>query len=231
MSFDTDLDRLLDRREVWRGGDAASGFETIPTGFDALDHYLPGSGWPADALTEILLDRYGIGELSLLMPALAGLSRKAVTRQQWIVWVGPPFVPYAPALSSYGVDLSSVLLVHPSGHRRDALWATEQIIRSGCGIAVLAWVGEADTTSLRRLQLGIEQYRCWTVLFRPSTAAGVPSPARLRLALSPARETSRTRFRARVDVLKCRGRGPETLWVDAVDIRGERYHAGDGECM
>jgi hypothetical protein len=226
-----ELGDLLDRRDVWRGraGNAA-GPRTIPTGFDNLDHYLPGSGWPVDALTEVLLDRYGIGELRLLMPALAGLSRRAAAKGQWIVWVGPPFVPYAPALSSYGIDLDCILLVHPSDRRRDVLWATEQIIRSASGMAVLAWIDDADVTALRRLQLGIERQHCWTVLFRPAAAAAQPSPARLRFRLSPEAEPSAAGFRARVDMLKCRARSPETLWVDTAEIRDRHVHAGDSGC-
>ena len=225
------LDSVLARRDIWRGSrnSPAVGTGTIPTGFDALDHFLPGGGWPADALTEILLDRYGVGELGLLMPALAGLSRQAAAKGQWIVWLGPPFVPYAPALSRYGIDLSCILLVHPANKRRDVLWAAEQVIRSGSGLAVLAWVNDAGTAELRRLQLGIEKQRCWTVLFRPVAEAGQASPARLRFSLSAA-VVSDTSSKTRIDVLKCRGRRPETLWIDTADIRGQRFHDGVSAC-
>ncbi len=226
MSAESDLDDLLDRGAVWRGAGIDSPvLRTMPTGFDRLDHYLPGNGWPLDSLTEILLDRYGIGELSLLMPALAGLSRQAVARRRWIVWVGPPFVPYAPALSSYGIDLDCMLLVHPSDKRRDVLWAAEQVIRSGSGLAVLAWVTDAGTAALRRLQLGIEANPCWTVLFRPSSAATQPSPAKLRLGLSPAPASSRLQFRAQVDLLKCQGRKPRTLWIEANTMQRGHGHS------
>lgn len=233
---DASLEKLLDRSEVWRGRNHDGAHtSTIPAGFEALDAYLPGGGWPVDGLTEILLDHYGIGELSLLMPALATLSQQAAAKQRWIVWVGPPFVPYAPALSRYGIDVGCILLVHPSDTRHDALWATEQVIRSGSSAAVLAWIEQADMTALRRLQLGTEACRCWTVLFRPVTVAGQPTPARLRLALSAAYSsdssggegaasvhggTSRSGFTgARIDVLKCMGRRPESLWVDDVILR------------
>lgn len=230
---DTALGDLLGRPEIWRGRDHdGAGIHAIPTGFGNLDAYLPGGGWPADGLTEILLDHYGIGELSLLMPALVTLSRLAAQKQQWIVWVGPPFVPYAPALSRYGIDLNCVLLVHPSGTGHDVLWAAEQVIRSRSSVAVLAWVGQADMTALRRLQLGTEACGCWTVLFRPATEAGQPTPARLRLGLSA--ESSWTRGSetfshnsamrtgltgARIDVLKCTGRRPGSLWIDDVILR------------
>jgi hypothetical protein len=43
---------------------------TLASGFPALDAELPGAGWPRGALTELLTTRAGIGELSLLQPAL-----------------------------------------------------------------------------------------------------------------------------------------------------------------
>ena len=43
-------------------------------GFAALDRYLPGGGWPLGPLIEVFVERYGVGELSLLMPALAALT-------------------------------------------------------------------------------------------------------------------------------------------------------------
>ncbi|MDX1562219.1 MAG: hypothetical protein R3305_04805, partial [Gammaproteobacteria bacterium] len=125
-----------------------------------------------------------------------------------------PFVPYAPALSHHGVDLSRMLLVHPSPGRADALWAVEQAIRSQSSVAALAWVKQADIAALRRLQLGAETYRCWTVLFRPLAAINESSPATLRFSLAPAcapSEVNGTSGRVRIDIRKCRGRRPHSL--------------------
>jgi cell division inhibitor SulA/protein ImuA len=173
----------------------------LPTGFVDLDRYLPGGGWPRRAIIEIFLDRYGIGELSLLMPALALLSRTSRAKR-WIVWVAPPFIPYAPALLRHGIDLDRVLMVHPTSAKKDALWAVEQVLRSESSIAVLAWVKDASDTVLRRFQLAAEERDCWAVLFRPMTALRQSSPAALRLKLSGTAET------ARVDIMKCRGKRP-----------------------
>jgi cell division inhibitor SulA/protein ImuA len=234
------MEDLTSHPGIWRGFAVGNAFATdavLSTGFAELDAYLPGGGWPLPAITEIFLDRYGVGELSLLMPALAGLSRSAA--QQWIVWIAPPFVPYAPALSRCGIDLGRVLLVHPTRGRRDVareafprgssirgmskhdvtkrkvskrdvLWAIEQAIRSKASLAVLAWLAAADHAALRRLQLSAEEHRCWTVLFRPATAMEQSSPAALRMKLLPAVG------RARVDVVKCRGRRPQTIVLDNV---------------
>src|SRR6266581_3067514 len=70
---------LLDRPDIWRGQVLSrAGAPTLPCGFPGLDAELPGGGWPAGALTEILPAHEGIGELRLLGPALAGLSRREI---------------------------------------------------------------------------------------------------------------------------------------------------------
>ena len=79
----------------------------LSTGYVELDRCLPGQGWPRQGLIEILSDQRGIGELRLLMPALAHLC--AATRGGWIAWVSPPYTPYAPALAAAGVDVARVL--------------------------------------------------------------------------------------------------------------------------
>lgn len=207
------IENLLSHPLLWRGQDGGpADTAAIATGFEELDRYLPGGGWPLAGISEILVERYGLGELSVLMPALAALSRQAVEAKKWIVWIAPPFVPYAPALLHHGVDLSRILLVHPKAPRgdadpKDALWAVEQAIRSQSSIAALAWVRHADITALRRLQLGAEQYRCWTVLFRPAAAVTDSSPAVLRFRLLPGGE----RNGIRVEIQKCRGRKPRSF--------------------
>lgn len=172
------LDRVLQHPGIWRGAELAPAAGGLPTGFAELDGVLPGGGWPRGALTEILLDREGIGELRLLLPALARLSRD----RRWLAWVTPPHVPYAPALATAGVALERLLLTHPP-HPADAWWAAEQSMRSGACGAVLAWLDRPDERRMRRLQLGAESGRTWAVLFRAAGDAASRSPAALRLRL------------------------------------------------
>lgn len=194
------LDQLLAQPGIWRAGErrpqtAATGDRHTPTGCAELDAALPGGGLPAGALTEVLHERHGIGELRLFMPALARLSRQG----RWIALIAPPYVPYAPALAAQGIDLSRVLLVHPSS-RRDSLWSVEQALRAGTCAAVLAWPRHCDGRSLRRLQLAAEAGDSLGLLFRPAAAAAERSPAVLRLQLAPAADG-----RLGVTLLKCRG--------------------------
>lgn len=176
------LDRILEHPAIWRGEGASAAPPGMATGFHALDDVLPGRGWPLNALTEIFPVRPGIGELSLLLPALARLSRD---EERWIVLVAPPQQPYAPALSAAGVNLSRLLIVRPRS-AVDALWATRQSIASGGCSAVLAWLTTPDMHSLRRLQLASETACTVCVLYRPAYAARDFSPAALKLLLEAA---------------------------------------------
>ena len=189
------LDKLLQRRDVWRGGRLPPlTVGRLSTGFLSLDAVLPGGGWPQGALTEILPIREGIGELRLVIPALIRLSRS----NRWIAWITPPRIPYAPALATVGIDLSRVLLVRPTT-KTDTLWATEQALRYGkCG-AVLAWPRQVNRRTLRRLQLAAETGQAWGFLFRSPQEKNSPSPATLRLRLEPLG----TGLVAQI--LKCRG--------------------------
>lgn len=206
------MEDLLEHPKIWRGYGCEytrqHNSAALATGFAVLDRYLPGGGWPRDAITEIFLDRYGNGELSLLMPALASLSLQDNGSKQWLVWIDPPFTPYAPALSHGGLNPDRVLLVHSSGAKSNALWAVEQVIRSNSSLAALAWLGSVGTTALRRLQLGAEAQSCWTVLFRPSVALRQRSPAALKLKLE------RRGAGIRVEIVKCRGRRPAVIDID-----------------
>jgi protein ImuA len=170
--------------KVWRGKSAHFSQPVIATGFENVDEHLPGGGWPQRSITEVFLDRYGIGELTLLIPALRELTqRRSAADKKWVIFIAPPFIPYAPALVQRGVDIDRLLLVHPSAGNRNSLWAVEQAVRSGSGTAVLAWLQTADGIALRRLQLASEQQNCWTVLFRPMGALSDRSPAALRIRL------------------------------------------------
>src|SRR2546427_5463009 len=98
---------LLERPDIWRGDALSSaGTPAIPSGFPGLDAELPGGGWPAGALTEILPAHEGIGELRLLGSALAGLSQRGLR----LAWIAPPHLPYAPALAAAGIDISDLVI-------------------------------------------------------------------------------------------------------------------------
>jgi hypothetical protein len=186
------LQAVLNRPDIWAGGDLARGQDTIASGISQLDALLPGGGWPRGALTEVIFEREGIGELRLFIPVLAKLT----SEDRFIACVAPPYLPYAPALAQAGIKLSRFLLIRAQS-RPEQLWAVEQVLRSGALGAVLYWLDKAS--DLRRLQLAAEAGKSLGVIFRAPPLA--TSYAALRLALAPARDLTR------VEILKRRG-GP-----------------------
>jgi hypothetical protein len=190
------LDQLLRHPALWRARprDTMGEPSGLPTGYTALDRCLPGGGWPSQGLIEVLADRTGIGELSLLLPALARLCGEG-REAGWLAWISPPHPPYAPALAACGIDVGRVLVVRAP----PAEWAMDQALRSGACGAVLGWAACRDRQSLRRLQLAAEQSGCFAVLFRRLRDGHEPSPAVLRIALSSDRDGLEVR------ILKSRG--------------------------
>jgi len=172
------------RDSVWAGAQfAAPAQPALPTGYPDLDAELPGGGWPASGLTELLLEAPGSGEWRLLAPAL----RSQATARP-VICVAPPLQPYAPALQALGLPLQRFVWVTPpdaASAAADAAWSLEQALRSGgCGTAL--WWGEASTPMLRRLHLAAREHGCLLLALRPLAARQQSSPAPLRLACTPA---------------------------------------------
>jgi hypothetical protein len=190
------LVEVLRHPGIWRRGNATRPkVDVEPTGNAELDARLPGGGWPRGALSEILIEHDGIGECSLVLPALAALTQA----RKRVVFVAPPYIPYAPALAAAGIDLAQV--VHIEAGAADTHWTAEQCLRAGCCGAVLNWLPTADYKQLRRLQLAAETGSAIGFVFRPLRAAKETSPAALRLQVT-VRESG-----PRIEILKCRGFG------------------------
>jgi hypothetical protein len=207
MAGDVELARLLEHPAIWRGRSATRA-PTLPTGFAALDDSLPGKGWPRTGLIEILVSRFGIGELELLMPGLALLSLKPEAR--WWVWMMPsPLVPFAPALLESGAALERVLVIRAPAAAA-AAWAFEQSLRSGACDAVMGWLTDLRARDIRRLQLAAERGRTLGILFRSRRAAREPSPAALRLIVEPSKAVGGVR----VSLLKSRGGIPGPIEIE-----------------
>ena len=209
-----DLSRLLEHPAIWRGRSAAR-TRTLPTGFSALDEGLPGGGWPRSGLIEILPTCFGVGELSLLLPALAAVTRRPEAR--WCAWVTPPLQPFAPALAESGLMVERMLVVQSRrgerksggksarGEGSSALWAFEQTLRSGACDVAMGWLRRALPRQIRRLHLAAEQGATLGVLFRPKESARDSSPAALRVAVEPAAAG------VRVTLIKSRGGARGTI--------------------
>ncbi len=198
------LEELLRHPALWRVGGFKDAPATVSTGFRRLDEQLPGGGWPLSKLVEILVPAAGVGEIRLLLPALCALSAARPDEPRWIAWLGPPHLPYAPALADAGLDPSRALVIRPRVGL-DLLWAMEQTLRSGACAAVLGWVGAAGDQALRRLSLAAEEGQSIGFLFRPPCYRNEASPAALRLLLT-ARDSGLD-----VEILKSRGGAPSRI--------------------
>jgi hypothetical protein len=186
---------VLARGDVWRGDTLATLPETaIPSGHAELDAELPGGGWPRGILTEILVDRGSVGEMSLLLPALAQLSAAG----GWLALVAPPWLPHAPAWAAAGLALERLVVVRAG---RQVGWCVEQLLACGGFAGVLAWPEAGiDAWALRRLQVAAEGRPVFACLWRSTAVARTPSPAPLRLALAAGDN------KLSVSIIKRRGR-------------------------
>ncbi|MFT7687454.1 MAG: cell division inhibitor SulA [Candidatus Azotimanducaceae bacterium] len=224
------LENLIKRDDIWLASkidrDIVKG---IPTTYPLLDQHLYGSGLPREGLTELLLSKLGIGEMRLLTPALAKLSQE---QNRWLLWVSPPYIPYAPALAMAGIDLDKILIVKTTT-LANTLWVIEKALASKSCSAVLAWPDYQLSSSnnslkrkednllkekqLRRLQVASKEGQSLGVLFRNNDAAKNSSPAELRMQLqaqSPVSEHSRIKLK----ILKRKGGWPtDTLSIELND--------------
>ena len=190
----------LDLPHVWRARELArTSVAALPTGFAALDAQLPGGGWPAAGLVELLqaLDaaQGAQHDFHLLLPALAALLAQ---RQGPLVLVGAPQLaalhqpgslpvlePFGPALAARGVPGGRLLRVQAATPSA-LLWACEQALRCAEVLAVLAWLPRAQADALRRLHVGALEHGKPLWVFRPASAQQQSSAAPLRLLLSGA---------------------------------------------
>ena len=168
----------------WRG-DAlcASPLPSTPSGFRALDEQLPGGGWPARCLTELMLAYPGVGEIRFLAATLSSLTRAG----REIVLLAPPHIPDPTGWEQLGIDMRRVLVVR-ADRPADRLWALHETLRSAAFGALVAWLPEdkvlARHDALRRLQSAAASADGLSFLMRPLAAQHHASPAPLRLALA-----------------------------------------------
>lgn len=180
---------------------------TCSTGHAMLDEELPNKGWPRSTLVELLLQQAGIGEMQLLKPALAKLSKN-----QRIALVQPPYLPHVTACKSWNFNTRNLLWIKAAS-TADALWSTEQILKNGSCGAVVLWQSNIRSESLRRLNLAAQTTDTWLWLMRPLSSSADASPAPLRIALRPALGG------VSLEIIKRRGPHLDnTLFIPLVDM-------------
>jgi protein ImuA len=205
MSTQSNSD-LLNHPLLWRGKDLLnrSGIShsnpTLSSGHPELDGQLQGGGWPQQGLVDLLLPHAGIGELRLILPIL-----ETLTQTSYVVWINPPFVPYAAALDAFGVNPRNLLVVQTQTHE-ETLWSMDRCCLSAGCAAVLAWPEEHKLSikETRRVQLAARSGHTLAIFFRPIGAAARSSLAELRLALRPTDDVDQLA----VDIIKRKGGWP-----------------------
>ena len=186
------------------------------SGFQELDAALPNGGWQSGTIVELMPAEIGIGELRLLMPALARITHS----DRHVALVSPPYIPFAPALSNHGVRLERLLVIRAEKNM-DMLWAMEQTLRCKSFGAVVGWPESIRDRDVRRLQLAAEAGRSTGFLYRSPAAAREASPAAMRLRLQANQQG------ILIDVLKCRGgRGGFSVTVNCQLSAGETSSVG-----
>jgi protein ImuA len=182
---------------VWRADALAANTQAgsvLPTGHALLDAELPGGGWPVGVLCEILQAHSAQSEWRLLLPALVaaqeGDKRMVGPGQRGlpsdtaatVVLIGPPHVPFGPALAAQGLAVQRLVWVKAQTPA-ERLWAAEQALRCEAVAAVLAWLPQVQSASLRRLHLAAQEHNKLLFVMRPAQAQRESSPAPLRLIL------------------------------------------------
>ena len=174
----------------------------VATSFAVLDAFLPWHGWPVGAMTEIMTDTVGCGELSLLLPAIARLTQE----KRPILCIGAPHALFAPALYHAGIDPTRITQINPSSSAKSSkenLWSAEQALKSGLPGMVALWSPvnmNCAPETLRRLHLATLGRETMLIHFRGKSSMSQPSPAWLRFGFA-ADDTH-----IRLQMLKCRGR-------------------------
>lgn len=162
---------------VWRGSDlGATTVRACGTGWPELDRELPGGGFPARSLTEILSPQPSILEWRLLGAALATVT--AAGKQ--VAVVGTPKPPHLPGLLRTGLRENALVWIKADAPAQ-RLWATEQLVKGNSAGAIVAWLPQARAEQIRRLQVCALSCKAPVFLFRPETARHDSSAAPLRL--------------------------------------------------
>jgi hypothetical protein len=166
-----------------------------PSGSASLDAVLPGGGWQSGTVVELMPVSDGIGELRLLMPALAKITHS----ERHVAMIAPPYIPFAPALLRHGLRLEHFWIIRAQS-AADILWSAEQTLRCKSFGAVLTWPSAIRDREVRRLQLAAEAGNSIGFVYRSPNAARESSPAavRLRLQTDAVGQLS-------IDIVKCRG--------------------------
>jgi protein ImuA len=155
----------------------------VPTGYSALNHELPGGGWPSSTFIEILPPEPGAGEISLLTPALKHAINNTARR---IILLNCPLTPNTLCWLNWQLNPNKLVWVHPH-QSGQVLWAAEQILRHDACAALLLWLpSHVSLAAARKLHLAAQRSTALFFGLNSTQHHQISSPAPLRLSLKGA---------------------------------------------
>ncbi|WP_428033991.1 cell division inhibitor SulA [Amphritea sp.] len=98
-------------------------------------------------MTEIVLQGSDFGEMTMLLPLLAQLSKD----DRWFAWIAPPTSLPKSLLVAAGIDLKKVMLLQPDQTHSTYQLAC-QALKAGTCHAVISWPGVLSNEELAGLE-------------------------------------------------------------------------------
>lgn len=167
---------LLDKHpHIWRARQQSIDENRFSLGIHALDKALNGGISTSGVIRVTSIT--GIGEVSLFKHPLTTYRPHKLR-----VFINPPANIQAPWLTTLGMNLEQVLIVTPKT-AEEALWATEQCLKSTACHCVLLWNSTINTTQARRLQVAATHNDALCLLFASPDSPNESLPIMLDLTL------------------------------------------------
>ncbi|MEN0063692.1 MAG: hypothetical protein AAGA48_16185 [Myxococcota bacterium] len=169
-----DLDALRAKIQEIEGGPLVVRHRSA-TGVPAFDTLV--GGLPKPGIVEVAAP-VGAGRCR----AVHALLARATQTRQTVAWVDPLHRFYPPAAQDHGVILERLLVVRPiEDGQTPWVWATEQLLRSGCfRWVVLDWPGspQGPRIGLQRWARAAETGDCTALILSPRATQGLPADLR-----------------------------------------------------
>lgn len=164
-------------QQLEAAGRKPTGLTAISTGCLAMDACLPAGGYVPGTVIEYLRSTSGCGATYLAFTAAAAALR--ASEDKYLVIVDTNHQLYPPALLCHQISLQRVIWVRPES-QADAVWATDQALRTTAVAAVVADLDMLDERDARRLQLAAERGGGVGLLLRNLSARRMPSWAEVQ---------------------------------------------------
>jgi protein ImuA len=181
------------------GGSSNAAIATIPLQCPAIDAVLPGGGLRTGAVHELLgpempadqqstdqrgADQRGDGAVMGFACGLLARLMRAPEAAGPVVWCMNRHLEhrngllsgqvYAPGLHAFGIPMQRLLFVY-CNNDQEALWATEEAVRSVAVGSVVAELHGLEALAARRLQLAAQASATTVLAIRPGYAAAAGS--------------------------------------------------------